>query len=384
MRLHGLVAAFAVVQICFCDILFFEDGPGLFQLAGRNSQPVQLLCAENEHEGVSRAAGDLALDFGRVVGVNGTLSQGDVFSPDNGTLIIIGTLGHSTIIDQLVEQGKMDVSDIDGQWESYVQKVIKDPIQGVSSALVIAGSDKRGSIYGVYDISKTIGVSPWYFWASIPPRAKNAVFMDPERVKVQASPSVKYRGIFINDEWDLMSWAEDKFPQSADSDTHFTHEFYSLVFELLLRLRANYLWPAMKGDAAFYVDDPLNGELADRYGIIMGTSHHEPMARAYNEQSEISGAWDWSENSEEITKFMKSGIERAKGWETMWTMGMRGDGDRESPTLTASQLEEVIRTQQEMLVEGTGKVIDEIPQAWMLYKVSLYSFISHPLDDYIS
>ncbi|OJJ03018.1 hypothetical protein ASPVEDRAFT_712718 [Aspergillus versicolor CBS 583.65] len=368
MRIHVVVAAFAAVQIGFCNILF-DGGPGLLQLAGRNAEPVQLLCAENEYDGVSRAAGDLALDFGRVVGVNGTLSQGgNVSSPDNDALIIIGTLGHSTIIDQLVEQGTLNVSEIEGHWESYIQQVVKDPIQGVSNALVIAGSDKRGSIYGVYDISKTIGVSPWYFWASIPSNARYAVFVDPERVKVQTSPSVKYRGIFINDEWDLMSWAEDKFPQSSHSDTHFTHEFYSLVFELLLRLRANYLWPAMKGDAAFYADDPLNGQLADRYGIIMGTSHHEPMARAYNEQSEISGPWDWSENSQEITKFMKSGVERAKGWETMWTMGMRGDGDRESPTLTAPQLEEVIQIQQEMLVEATGKEVDEIPQAWMLYK----------------
>jgi hypothetical protein len=233
---------------------------------------------------------------------------------------------------------------------------------------VIAGSDLRGTIYGIYDISEKIGVSPWYWWADVPINTKDAIYLGSGN-HVQASPSVKYRGIFINDEWELMKWSENNFPKSSTGGV-FTGGFHEHLFELLLRLKANYFWPGMKKYNAFYRDDPENGPLADEYGIVMGTSHHEPMTRAYYEQQKLmTGNWDWSTNKNNVAQFMEEGVERSKGWETLYTMGMRGNGDRESPTLNSTQLEEIIQRQQKMIVEYVDKPLEQVGQTWSLYKV---------------
>ncbi|KAL5342667.1 hypothetical protein BJX70DRAFT_409660 [Aspergillus crustosus] len=344
--------------------LLFNSGESDFKLADQSTVPT-ILVAEDDHVGVARAAQDLALDFGRVVGRNGTVTIIDTDSPAlNGEgLIIVGTIGHSPLIDDLVANDNLDVSRVKGEWEAYTARVVENPFDDVPWALVIAGSDRRGAIYGLYDISEQIGVSPWYWWADVPIKTKTAIWVSAEG-KVQKSPTVKYRGFFINDESPALSgWVSENF------DGVFNSDFYKHVFELCLRLRGNYLWPAMWGKM-FYVEDQANGQLAHDYGVIMGTSHHEPMGRSEVEQQRyVEGDWDWGENQENIENFFQEGVERAKGWDTMWTMGMRGAGDVASPTLTARDLEEIIGVQQALLTEAYNTSdLHAIPQTWVLYK----------------
>ena len=189
---------------------------------------------------------------------------------------------------------------------------------GIRSALVIAGSDKRGTIFGIYDVSEQIGVSPWYWWADVPVPHRAALFIKPGRY-IEGEPAVKYRGIFLNDEApSLTGWVNEKYGG-------FNHYFYERVFELLLRLKANYLWPAM-WNSAFYEDDPLNGKLANEYGIVMGTSHHEPMMRAYQEwQRHGVGPWDYATNAKNLDAFWEYGVQRGRNWESTITIGMRGN-----------------------------------------------------------
>lgn len=367
-RLGYAALIFFFLQIVQCQVISFDRGSDMV-LAERKGPLVNILVAPDEHKGVARAANDLALDFGRIVGVNGTIHQ-DITPNRHGVPVIVGTLG-TTFINKLVRDGKLDVSEIEGQWESYIQAVIHNPSAGVSHALVIAGSDRRGTIYGIYDISETIGVSPWYWWADVSIKQKDAIYLSSPQKRVQASPSIKYRGIFINDEWELMKWSEKNFPKSSTGGV-FTSEFYKLLYELLLRLKANYLWPGMKQYNSFYLDDPRNAVLANEYGIVMGTSHHEPLTRSYYEQQTLlDGNWDWSLNKENVSEFMEEGVKRSQDWETLYTVGMRGEGDRESPTLDSTQLEEIVEIQQGMIKDHISKPLEEVGQAWSLYKVCL-------------
>ncbi|PLB46014.1 hypothetical protein P170DRAFT_467185 [Aspergillus steynii IBT 23096] len=299
-----LVHFLFILQLVSSQVISFDEGD---LLLGARDNAATIVVLENEIKGVVRAAQDRALDFGRVLGTNGTLVQGDTVRNSNQqVVVIVGTIGNSTVIDKLVDKGKINISKVQGKWESYIQAVVDDPLPGISHAFVIAGSDKRGTIYGIYDISEAIGVSPWYWWADVP---------------------------------------------------------------LLLRLKANYLWPGMKRKEAFYLDDEDDGRIAHEYGIFMGTSHHEPMAKTYYEQQyRFEGPWDWSENYGNVVEFMRDGVNRTKDWDTLYTLGMRGDGDQESPALTSSQLEEIIQTQQDMIEELTGKELKDVPQTWSLYK----------------
>ncbi|KFA68067.1 hypothetical protein S40285_02546 [Stachybotrys chlorohalonatus IBT 40285] len=357
-----LSTALAVAALGQCQMLF-EPGSSDYQLADDTFAPT-ILVSGNEAPGVARAAGDLAADFGRVVGQEGTVAVTNSSSPevDSESVIIVGTIGRSSLIDVLVSDGKLDVSEAEGQWESYVTRVVEEPFEGISWAYVIAGSDRRGAIYGLYDISEQIGVSPWYYWADVAIKTKTGIWVEPEG-KYQKPPSVKYRGLFINDENPaLLGWVGENFNGVFGAD------FYKLVFELILRLKGNYLWPAMWGKS-FYTNDPASGGTAHEWGVVMGTSHHEPMARSEREQQTLlEGNWDWTTNREGIQTFFREGIERAKDWDTMWTMGMRGSGDVASPTLTAETLEDLITVQQTLLSEGLGRNLSDIPQTWVLYK----------------
>ncbi|KAK7229906.1 hypothetical protein V2G26_002076 [Clonostachys chloroleuca] len=368
-RLIAVVGFLLGLTLAQQDLLAFQDGISEYKLADTSTAP-EIWISSGDFRAITRTARDLALDFGRVVGVNGTLKEFDQHPGSrNGTtpIIIAGTVGHSTLIDKLVDAGKIDVSEIDGKWESYTTVLVEDVTSSIPWALVVAGSDRRGTVYGLYDISQTIGVSPWHWWADVPPKTKTGIWARNAR-KVQGPPSIKYRGFFINDEAPaLTGWAEKNFGLTP-SGRPFNSEFYKLVFELCLRLRANYIWPAMWG-SAFYVDDEANGRLADEYGVVVGTSHHEPMARSEREQQrEVEGNWDWIDNKEEITKFFEGGVERAKNWETMYTLGMRGSGDAASPTLTADSLVEIISVQQSLLEDILNENLTDIPQTWVLYK----------------
>lgn len=353
----------------FGRIISFQPGSKALQLASRSFGP-SIYVASTELNGTVRAAQDLAIDFGRVTGQNGTLVQTDRVEASNSSTsptIIVGTIGNSKLVDDLIASGKIDASGIKGTWESYIQATVDDPVEGVSQALVIAGSDMRGSIYGLYDVSETIGVLPYHFWADIPFKQKDAIFALPTS-RVQESPSVKYRGIFINDEESgLMIWANARFPKSSYG-CPFTHTFYQHVFELILRLKGNFLWPGMKKECGFYADDPLNRAEATRYGIFVGTSHHEPMATSYSEQKRSVDPFDWLQNLANVQSFFEMGVKRAKNLSTMWTLGMRGDGDTENEAYTADTIEEIIKWQQNLLQNETEKKLSEIPQSWVLYK----------------
>jgi len=341
--------------------------PGL-QLAAPNSPPT-ILVAPKEHKGVFRAADDLATDFGRVLGngSNATISTSGTLPTNNSRpAIIVGTIGRSDLVDRLIASNQLDVSQIRGKWESYLSQVITD-INNQPVGLAIVGSDMRGTIFGIYDISQQIGVSPWHYWADVAPKKRQYIFA-PTSTRVAGPPSIKYRGLFLNDEAPaLTNWARMTFRDSQYNNP-FVSEFYAKIFELVLRLKGNYIWPAM-WSGMFYLDDTKSGPMADEWGVVMGTSHHEPMARADKEQGRFcQGAWDWSRNKNNVQKFMTEGAERSKNWETIYTLGMRGSGDAASATLTSRSLEEVIKFQQSTLTKTLGRNLSDIPQAWVMYK----------------
>jgi hypothetical protein len=320
---------------------------------------VPLVVDTEDHAGVRRAVTDLQADIARVTGkqpaVLGTAASGQ-------DAILVGTLGKSPLIDRLAREGRIDATALHGKWEGFLIQAVRDPFPGVARALVVAGSDKRGTIYGVYTLSEQIGVSPWSWWADVPP-TRHATLAVPDDTRMSDAPVVRYRGIFLNDEAPALSgWAKEKFGG-------FNHRFYEKVFGLILRMRGNYLWPAMWGNA-FYDDDPQNGPLADEMGIVMGTSHHEPMMRAQQEWRRFGGkAWNYSNNADQLAEFWRGGLKRGRDWDKVVTMGMRGDGDEPmSEDANVNLLERIVADQRRMIAQETGKPVTETPQLWALYK----------------
>ena len=262
----------------------------------------------------------------------------------------------------MIQQKRISVDAIKNKWEAYQVQTIKNPFKGIGNALVISGSDRRGAAFGVFELSKQMGVSPWYWWADVPVKRSSNLFVK-ENTLISDAPKVKYRGIFINDEAPaLSSWSKEKFGG-------FNHQFYEKVFELILRLKGNYLWPAMWGNA-FYYDDPLNIQSADEYGIVMGTSHHEPLMRAHEEWKYFGKGkkWDYDSTAAGLKEFWRGGMQRA--WnEKIVSIGMRGDGDAPMSRETATALlERIVNDQRQIIEEVTGKPASETPQLWALYK----------------
>ncbi len=324
-----------------------------------------LTVSANDHIGVQRALGDLRVDLGRVTGAEPLLRVAAGAAPDSivgGAMVIVGTIGHSTLIDRLVRERKLDVRSITGKWETFLTQTIERPLPGVARALVIAGSDKRGTIYGIYDLSAQIGMSPWYWWADVPVVRRTQLHVA-AGVHTQGTPAVKYRGIFINDEAPAFSgWAREQFGG-------INHKAYERVFELLLRLKGNYLWPAMWG-SAFADDDSLSARLADEYGVVMGTSHHEPLTRAQAEWPRYAkGEWNYEHNDSTLRAFWRGGIERMGTRENIVTVGMRGDGDM--PMTEGSNialLQRIVSDQRAIIADVTRKPASATPQIWALYK----------------
>ncbi|MFI5162859.1 MAG: glycosyl hydrolase 115 family protein [Sphingobacteriales bacterium] len=336
-----------------------KDGPGLFCLSA-NGVSSPLYVSETEYPGVTIALKSLQKDIKAVTHATPQLLTGN--TGKSKLAVIIGTLGKNALIDQLVTQKKLNVAGITGKWEAHIIQVVQNPAPGIEKALVIAGSDKRGTIYGVYDLSAQIGVSPWYWWADVPVKQQKNLYILPGR-HADGGPAVKYRGIFINDEAPSFSgWAKEKFGGV-------NHLVYEKVFELILRLKGNYLWPAMWGNA-FNDDDKLDPVLADEYGIVMGTSHHEPIDRAQQEWKRYgTGPWNYETNGEMLRSFWKKGIENMGSKETIVTVGMRGDGDM--PMTEGSNialLEKIVHDQRKIIADVTGKDTAQTPQMWALYK----------------
>ena len=319
-----------------------------------------IIVDENDWKGVIRAAHDLGDDVRKVTGFSSQVSLRSSDSPwmKQPKSIIVGTIGKSRIIDSIIRQKKLDVRKVKGQWESYI-------IDIVDGNLVIAGSDKRGTIYGIYDMSERIGVSPWYWMADAPVAHKDALYYD-GGCFIQPSPKVKYRGIFINDEWPSFgTWCNNHFGGV-------NAKAYEHIFELLLRLKANYFWPAMWA-TAFNEDDPESPRLADEMGIIMGTSHHEPMMRSHQEylhrKNEV-GPWDYATNKNRIDQFFREGMERNKNYDNIVTIGMRGDGDvamgKGNDSENMKILEKVIQGQRKIIKDIYGRP-NAVPQLWAIF-----------------
>ncbi|HTY86188.1 MAG TPA: glycosyl hydrolase 115 family protein [Candidatus Acidoferrum sp.] len=366
---HG----FALGQAQYVELV---AGPGAFAIV-QNHAAATLLVDSNDFAGVVRAAGDLRQDIARVTSVTPEL----VYDPDRADIrfIIIGTIGQNELIDRLIREGKIDVAPITNKWESFLIQVVPNPWPGVAGVLVIAGSDKRGTIYGIYDLSEQIGVSPWYWWADVTPEHRDALFAKPGK-SVQGPPAVKYRGIFLNDEApDLSNWITNKFgtipvstnPPIPPGVANYGRGFYTNLFELILRLKGNYLWPAMWNNA-FNEDDPENPRLADEYGVVMGTSHQEPMLRAQKEWDRglghQYGNWNYNNTNQQpvLQQFWRDGIHRNRDYENIITLGLRAENDSGLP-IGKELTEQIVNVQRQILTDEFTNLAG-VPQLWCLYK----------------
>ena len=336
----------------------FKQGDLLLNANNR----VEIYMDANDCKGVSYAAHALLKDIKTVSGTTATLTSDAGFLKKADTArptILVGTIGHSTAIDQLVKQKRINGNLLKGKREKFI-------ITLIDGQLVIAGSDRRGTIYGIYELSQQMGVSPWYDWADVPVEHHDSIFVN-KGIYTDGEPAVRYRGIFLNDEAPcLTSWVKNTYGTGYGD-----HRFYQRVFELVLRLRGNMMWPAMWG-WAFYADDPENEKTADEMGVVMSTSHHEPMARNHQEYARNRkgwGPWNYQKNKANLQKFFREGIERMKGTEQIVTIGMRGDGDEAmSAEADTKLMTNIINDQRKIIAEVTGKKASETPQVWALYK----------------
>lgn len=361
--------------------------PGALPLVA-HGRAAPIVVSAADHTGVLRVVGDLRDDIERVTGVRPETSH-EVRA--NSTPVLVGTIGNSPLIDDLVDRGKLDVRGIAGKWETSLQQVVENPLPGIRRALVIAGSDQRGTIYGAYDVSREIGVSPWYWWDDVPARQSDALYVLPGR-HTQGTPAVKYRGFFINDENPALGrWVPTQFGAglAPGHPGGFNSKFFGRVFETMLRLKANYLWPAVWG-RAFAEDDPANHATATAYGVIMGTSHEAPMMRGIEEWNRHAvpavrdpegnivtpghdpyggtGEWSFRRNRAAIEAYWNDGVERMKeqGFEGVVTLGMRGNGDVGLPDGDGIELmQEILATERRILADHG---MTDVPQVWTLYK----------------
>lgn len=336
----------------------FKQGDLLLNANNR----VEIYMDTNDCKGVSYAAHALLKDIKSVSGATATLTSDAGFLKKADTVrpaILVGTIGHSAAIDQLVKQKRINGNLLKGKREKFI-------ITLTDGQLVIAGSDRRGTIYGIYELSQQMGVSPWYDWADVPIEHHDSIFVN-KGIYTDGEPAVRYRGIFLNDEAPcLTSWVKNTYGTGYGD-----HRFYQRVFELVLRLRGNMMWPAMWG-WAFYADDPENEKTADEMGVVMSTSHHEPMARNHQEYARNRkgwGPWNYQKNKANLQKFFREGIERMKGTEQIVTIGMRGDGDEAmSAEADTKLMTNIINDQRKIIADVTGKKASETPQVWALYK----------------
>ncbi|MDR1701023.1 MAG: glycosyl hydrolase 115 family protein, partial [Lachnoclostridium sp.] len=352
--------------------------PGEFLIASnKQSVPMYLDSSGEDYEGLKLVA-DCFVDDIKLISDADMEIQTDLSQVENNP-IIAGSIGNNDVIDRLISEEKLDVEEINGKWETYKIAIVDSPAEGVDKALVIAGSDKRGTIYGIFHVSELMGVSPWVYWADVMPEKKDYISLtDSDLSYTSKEPSVKYRGIFLNDEEpSLGTWATNFFKKSKGGK--FNEYFYEHVFQLILRLKGNYMWPAM-WSSAFNIEGSestiASAELANKYGIIMGTSHHEPMMRAHQEWSRNkskygTAEWNYETNKEGLQQFFREGVQRNAGYENVITVGMRGDGDApmlpEGSTVkeNISLLKEIITDQKQILKDNN---LEDSPTVIALYK----------------
>lgn len=362
-----MTALCSMVLLCSAASRFVSFDGGRYRLC-TSGESFSLFVGSDDNVAVTLAARSLASDFKRVCDARVTLT-----TDTSHCRIIVATMG-TRQAKALVRQGVVDAKALQNKHEKYLVTTT------ASGKLCIVGSDRRGTVYGIYELSRQMGVSPWYWWMDVPVTRRQAIYVTPGTY-TDGEPAVRYRGIFLNDEAPcLTSWVKNTYGTSYGD-----HRFYARVFELILRLRGNFIWPAMWG-WAFYADDPHNSATADSMGVIVGTSHHEPMGRSHKEwhghsddpsvepqdaksRREAGGKWDYATNKDALDRFWRGGVERNKNTEDIITIGMRGDGDMAmSEERNQKLLESVVSNQRRILSEVRKKPASRVPQVWALYK----------------
>lgn len=331
-------------------------------------QLADIVVDSNDNRTVKLAAGLFCDDIERVTGLRPELK--DNINSASRNCVIIGSIKESRIIKQFIRENKISAGEIQGQWESCLVQVVDHPSGNIEKALVIAGSDRRGTAYGIFEISTQIGVSPWYYFADVPVKEKSEIYVR-KGISVLGSPSVKYRGIFINDEmWGIRPWA--MCTHSPEEGKGLGPETYARIFELLLRLKANTLWPAMHQQTKPFNLYDDNKIVADKYGIVMGSSHIEPMLR-----NNIAGAewdheypgepWDYVNNRDHIYEYWRKGVMINGEYENIYTIGKRGKDDEAGTDITVPVLEEIFDDQREILKKYVNRDITKVPQVLIPY-----------------
>ncbi len=330
---------------------------------------------DNEADaGIRKVAETVTNDFTKVTGKTVSLKNTDCMSGEY--CVVFAQYGKSSLLAELKQAGKLSLSKLKDSFEVYGYYLLTNPLPQVGNLLIIAGSDKRGTIYGMFRLSELMGVSPLCYWGDAIIPHKEEIVLSLEEQEVSKEPSVKYRGFFINDEWPCFgNWSKDHFGG-------FTKEAYEHVFELLLRLKGNYLWPAM-WSSSFALDGPdtASAELADLYGVVIGNSHHEPCLRASEEWDIVRGedsiygnAWNFSVNRDGLLRYWKDGLKRSAKWESLVTVGMRGERDSkvlgEEATLkdNIDLLKDIIHCQKELIRDAEQETGKELPMLLALYK----------------
>jgi len=353
-------------------------GNSVFEIVN-NNQCVPILYDKDDADVVSICAKALANDIKLITDISPALETR--FKSDITTAVIVGTLGKSRIIDEIVKTGKLSVNAIEGKWESFIIQVIDNPLAGINKALVICGSDPRSTAFGIFELSKRLGVSPWVYWADVIPEKQKNLNVTIDKI-VMGPPSVKYRGIFLNDEdWGLQPWAA----RNIDTDINdIGPGTYARIFELMLRLKANYIWTAMHPctKAFFYYKE--NPKVAAKYNIVLGSSHCEPMLRNNvdewknnfaEEYGKQPGPWRYDTNEKEVKKYWEDRIKQvdAQNLDAVFTIGMRGIHDSGLPgpeTLEGKVdlLNKIIEDQRNLLSVHLRKDASNIPQILCPYK----------------
>ncbi|TDD94289.1 glycosyl hydrolase 115 family protein [Flavobacterium cellulosilyticum] len=336
-----------------------------------NNKSTCILTDEKDFKVVQIAAGIFAHDVFQISGRKVVTAA--VKNQKSDITIIAGTIGKNSTIDAMIANKKLDVSEFKGQWERFSIQVVQNPMKGLKKALVVVGSDRRGTAYGILELSRMMGISPWEWWADVSPEKKSEIVISVEN-KVSKSPSVKYRGVFLNDEdWGLQRWAALNFePETGDIGP----KTYAKVFELLLRLRANTIWPAMHSSTKPFYSYPQNKVVADDYAIVIGTSHAEPMLSNINTEwnHKTMGEYRYDTNSTVIKNLFSKRVKETAKFENIYTTGMRGEHD--SPMIVGEDdtdqqvklLENIITDQRAILKKEIKKEPNTIPQAFVPYK----------------
>ena len=323
---------------------------------------------------VKKVANMFADDISRVTGQKPALNISKKVS--GSRVIVIGTLGSNAFIDKLAKQGKLDVKNIRGGWEQYTIQIVKNPAKGIGEALVVAGSDKRGTAYGTLTISEKMGVSPFYWWTDVPVKHKKEVWLSGK--EVSKSPTVKYRGFFINDEdWGLKTWASHTFEKELGDIGPKT---YAKVCELILRLKGNMLGPAMHECTGAFYSHPESKLVADSLGIMITTSHCEPLlintASKWEWDTKRDGEWNYAVNAKGVQKKWDDRLKIASSYDNIYTLGMRGLHDAGlRGNLPIDQqtnlMNQIIKDQRSLLTKHIKKNIKDIPQIYVPYKEAM-------------